>query len=564
MADSSNESLPDPCFQCRSRKTHPARRRGAQACLNCRLQKARCSGELPRCINCQRRNRECRYPSRQARHSPHKSGEPSRITYVKQVTGSELEQGLVYPVKDSSELETILDNYFLQLYPLPSYSFLHEPSIRRMCTEQTLEPSLVIAICAIVKLRCRPTGSVPYESAPMVELAEKRIWDQLERPSIFRLQALFLIIQYHAEVGRVERAFMMASIASRHVAALKLNHESPHLGFITQEIRRRAVWTMALLDGYFSVGLPGYSTINYEEIYLRFPCREETFGSPVPEGMGLSVPETPQVEPTQDSHSMLELILRISKIRRDIMRLTRQLALVEHPLRELQSILQGLRLSLSQIEGEITSAFGPSTSGSIGIQWESRWFIRVMEIRLAWHQAYCDLFRLFIPGHPNSAPDVVLRSMEPSTYVVQARVICEEHSDWIVNSISEVLEKGVQGFFSFDIARCTYQATSLSLFLAHMASARSSLVPEAVIRNAVSSLKFLQENFASSAHVQRMISDLKDLIGAYETRGSQLEAALALNSLRSSGDAVERHFQLSVHSLIHQAHFIDDSYLYER
>ncbi|RAH61485.1 hypothetical protein BO85DRAFT_517649 [Aspergillus piperis CBS 112811] len=542
---------------------HPGRRRGTRACIYCRLQKARCSGETPQCNNCHRRHQECQYPAfRGARQlSQDRDGKLTVKSSTRLVSLNELQQGLVYPVKDGAELDGVLDDYFLHLYPLPSYSFLHEPSIRRMCAAQTLEPSLVLSMCALVKLRCRPSGSQsqPSESMSLIELSEKRIWDMIETPSIFRLQALFLIIQYHAEVGRFERAFMMASIASRHVTALQLKHESPHLSFVTQEIRRRAAWTMALLDGYFSVGLPGYSTINYEEIYQQYPCREEEFGSTDPDT--IRGPSTARVE-NKAHYSMLELILRISRVRRDIMRFTRQLALLEQPLKEFQGIVQGFQMNLTQLQEKIASVVGSSATGTI-IQPNFRWVVRSLEIQLAWRQAHCDLFRLFLLGHPNAAPDVVLRPLGSSTYASQAQEICQEHSDWIIESIKKVRKMNLQVLFSFDIARCAYQAARLNLFLAHMPNVRPQLTSESAVSNAAECLAFIKERFVSSAHAQRMISDLSLLIGAYETRDGHFGAAMALDSLRFSGDALEKHKQLSAHSLIHQANFVDDSYLYE-
>ncbi|PYH35178.1 Zn(II)2Cys6 transcription factor [Aspergillus neoniger CBS 115656] len=515
---------------------HPGRHRGTRACIYCRLQKARCSGETPQCNNCHRRHQECQYPAfRGARQLSQDRDGKLTVKSSTRLLIAPLISIRVYPVKDGAELDGVLDDYFLHLYPLPSYSFLHEPSIRRMCAARTLEPSLV------------PAGSQPSESVLLIELSEKRIWDMIETPSIFRLQALFLIIQYHAEVGRFERAFMMASIASRHVTALQLKHESPHLSFVTQEIRRRAAWTMALLDGYFSVGLLGYSTINYEEIYQQYPCREEEFGSTDPDTIRGS--STARVE-DKAHHSMLELILRISRVRRDIMRFTRQLALLEQPLKEFQGIVQGFQMNLTQLQEKIASVVGSSATGTI-IQPNFRWV------------AHCDLFRLFLLGHPNAAPDVVLRPLGSSTYASQAQEICQEHSDWIVESIKKVRKMNLQVLFSFDIARCAYQAARLNLFLAHMPNVRPQLTSESAISNAAECLAFIKERFVSSAHAQRMISDLSLLIGAYETRDGHFGAAMALDSLRFSGDAVEKHNQLSAHSLIHQANFVDDSYLYE-
>ncbi|KAI2822393.1 transcriptional regulator family: Fungal Specific TF [Aspergillus niger] len=360
-------------------------------------------------------------------------------------------------------------------------------------------------------------------------------------------------------IGKLHLRVLNVGRANRHVTALQLNHESPHLSFVTQEIRRRAAWTMALLDGYFSVGLPGYSTINYEEIYQQYPCREDEFGSR--DSDTIEGPSTARGEDKAHS-SMLELILRISRVRRDIMRFTRQLALLEQPLEEFQGIVQGFQMNLAQLQEKIASVVGSSATGSM-IRPNFRWVVRALEIQIAWRQAHCDLFRLFLLGHPNAAPDVVLRPLGSSTYASQAQAICQEHSGWIVETISQVRNSDLQVLFSFDIARCAYQAARLNLFLAHMPNARSQLTSDSAVSNAAACLAFIKEKFASSAHAQRMISDLSLLIGAYETRDGHFGAAMALDSLRFSGDALEKHKQLSAHSLIHQANFVDDSYLYE-
>lgn len=56
----------------------PERRRAACACLECRTQKIRCSGEKPSCRNCIRRGRQCNYvvvkKSQTASDSPSKPG----------------------------------------------------------------------------------------------------------------------------------------------------------------------------------------------------------------------------------------------------------------------------------------------------------------------------------------------------------------------------------------------------------------------------------------------------------------------------------------------------------
>ncbi|PYI18060.1 hypothetical protein BO99DRAFT_174027 [Aspergillus violaceofuscus CBS 115571] len=600
MATSLTRPRSDPCFQCRTRKVRcdrkfdicsncerlkytcsfqksasrsensqrrnedePDRRRAARACLRCRAQKSRCSGEMPQCDNCQRRHRDCHYP-----------GSKRAGTFLRKGTdhasSAESHQKCTSPLQSKQELIKFLDLYFQYLYPLPGYSFLHESSIRRMYSEERLEESLVLAICAIVNLRCPSSGRVSYDSASWIARAESRILNQLERPSIFHLQALFLIIHYHAEVGGFGRAFMLASLASRQVTALRLNHESPRLGFVAQETRRRAAWTMALLDGYFSVGLPGYSTIDYGEIYQQFPCREEMFGSPIPECM-IRRPSGIPTDQSPASHGTLELILRLSKVRRDIIRLTRQLALVEQPVVDLDAIARGFQTSLLQIGAQITASFGTPSPSHAKLQSQtqlpSRWLGRVLEIRVAWHQGQCDLSRIFLAGHPNAASLTILNSLSSSPFVLQAREKCHQHSTCIIDFILHNEALIPPTFFSVDIARCVYHAARLCLHLAGDSGRKGSgdslsLPLGTALERASLAVAFLQRNFGRAAHAKGMILDLEVLIEACSS--PQSKEARGSNPDRLAGsDGFERHHQLAVHSLLHQAEFVDDSYLYD-
>ncbi|PYH78783.1 hypothetical protein BO82DRAFT_404843 [Aspergillus uvarum CBS 121591] len=518
---------------------------------------------MPQCDNCQRRHRDCHYP-----------GSKRAGTFLRKGTdhasSAESHQKSTSPLQSKQELIKFLDLYFRYLYPLPGYSFLHESSIRRMYSEERLEESLVLAICAIVNLRCPSSGRVSYDSASWIARAESRILNQLERPSIFHLQALFLIIHYYAEVGGFGQAFMLASLASRQVTALRLNHESPHLGFVAQETRRRAAWTMALLDGYFSVGLPGYSTIDYGEIYQQFPCREEMFGSPIPECM-IRRPSGIRTDQSPASHGTLELILRLSKVRRDIIRLTRQLALVEQPVVDLDAIARGFQTSLLQIGAQITASFGTPSLSHANLQFQtqlpSRWLGRVLEIRVAWHQAQCDLFRIFLASHPNAASLTILNSLSSSPFVLQAREKCHQHSTCIIDSILQNEALIPPTSFSVDIARCVYHAARLCLHLARDSGQKGSgdslsLPLGTALERASLAIAFLQRNFGRAAHAKGMILDLEVLIEACSSH--QSKEARGSNPDRLTGsDGFERHHQLAVHSLLHQAEFVDDSYLYD-
>lgn len=92
---------------------HPGRRRGTRACINCRLQKARCSGETPQCNNCQRRHLECHYPAlRRARQFY--QGRDGKLAVTSPnclVSLTELQQGLYGSPYDRVIVDRAADFY---------------------------------------------------------------------------------------------------------------------------------------------------------------------------------------------------------------------------------------------------------------------------------------------------------------------------------------------------------------------------------------------------------------------------------------------------------------------
>jgi hypothetical protein len=116
-----------------------------------------------------------------------------------------------------------------------------------------MEESLSLAICAITALHLKYDKFFPAQSSQWVQKAEDTILQNLEHPSIFKLQAFLLIIRYIIEVGQFSRAFVLAALVSRSAFALRLNYEHPNLCFLAQEIRRRLMWSFFIVDGHFSV-----------------------------------------------------------------------------------------------------------------------------------------------------------------------------------------------------------------------------------------------------------------------------------------------------------------------
>ncbi|OQD81984.1 hypothetical protein PENANT_c024G06968 [Penicillium antarcticum] len=293
---------------------------------------------------------------------------------------------LLVSIVSHKELLQSVHDYFEWIYPLPSYSFLHEPTIREQSHNNTLDQSLALVLVAITNLLLSEKGQPLNESPSLLKKAETIILDDLERPSTIKLQALILITHYHIQTGRFSRAYMLTGLAARAATALRLNYERPELSFIAQESRRRVLWALTAIDG---------DSGHAEAPILAHVHLEKDSTSPI---------------------SLLGVCIRLSKIQKDIMRLTRQLALSEQPLVHLIGLVQEIQKDLWRVQADVELSFGYQITSSthlIAAQ-DDRWFTRFLQIAVSWHQSHCDLYRLFLPGYPEAAPKIIIGAMDIS------------------------------------------------------------------------------------------------------------------------------------------------------
>lgn len=179
------------------------------------------------------------------------------------------------------------------------------------------DPAIILAVCGV---SAQLHSSIPAErerSEAWTDAAERLILTNLHSPSIFRLQALLLVIRQRLEAKMLSKAFMLIALASRLAFALRLNYERPRLGFLAQECRRRLMWSVFLLDGVWFGGLNEFTTCSFETVHLNLPSSEEDFKSRVPplcHEAGLQSETYPD---------LLAPCLRLSIIRRDILKYAR-------------------------------------------------------------------------------------------------------------------------------------------------------------------------------------------------------------------------------------------------
>ncbi|KAH7018395.1 fungal-specific transcription factor domain-containing protein [Microdochium trichocladiopsis] len=443
----------------------PEARRRMQACIPCHDKKTRCLGELPSCTNCMRKGRNCVYPStkkgpasarsRDVAEQPSALAKDSRSPSARlapDTAPASLNQNDTSPGQDVITL--LVENYFRELYPLPSFSFLHKPTVIQRCEDGTINEQLKLAICAITALQLQLSA---YPHDVWAQKAEHTILQQIGQPSIFQLQSLFLIVRYRIESGGFPKAFMLAGLAARIAVALRLNYERRDLSYVAQEARRRLYWSLYLLDDYFCVGLREFELCPEETIHLQLPCTEEVFEAG---GHTLTGPLQPDPSRVGEPTGLHASYLRVTSARRANMRFIRRLGLGEESPATLRTSIATLEQNLSLIH----AGMGELGTYSVSTLTATKWPAEYLMLHVSWHQCHCDLYRSFIDSYSEAAPVAVLEGLHPQDRAAVQRK-CVEHAEAIIDILSDFAQHGhSQCQLERDIAVCAFEAARIVMF----------------------------------------------------------------------------------------------------
>ncbi|KAK7994429.1 hypothetical protein PG991_016017 [Apiospora marii] len=558
----------------------PERRRRTKACVQCRARKTRCLGETPECSNCVRKGLVCTYRTSSAPEKKRKqtadlasSGSPGssrrsqaslspdavahrdNSTEEAGYRGGELPNPaasasfspLTATGLDPTTLNELVEDYFEHLYPLPSYAFLHKPTVLERCRDAPLDAPLKLALCAITSLLLQRT-SHHYRHDLWAQQAEHLLLSPgaLCQPSVFRLQALLLLIRYRIERGAFPTAFMLASLAARAAYALRLNYERADFGVLSslaQEARRRLFWSLFILDDFFSVGLREFELCPRIRCTFNFPAatRRSWLGGRAGRGRW------------HIRHVALEDLTAAETAR---------------SVRNFEQQLDALRASLRPEEQYSTVNLQKCGRGSRA---------QFVMVHASWHQCYCDLYRVYLPpGYTEAAPSSAVAGVHPVKRGVMQRS-CRGHAEsilqivadfWSLTDQSDTESPPLPLLVERDVAVCAFESARIVLFCC---ASGSPVVDEALVEAALEKtrlcLEMIKRHFAGSASVKTLRLKLERIINSYSARLVTRQHKEALTepdppeprpTSRLSEFARSRQ-KLSVQSLLLQSDFVDDS-----
>lgn len=449
----------------------------------------------------------------------------------------------------------LVDTFFEAIYPLPSYAFLHPETTRKRCRDGQFHTPLALALCAVAAQHMG-SPSDRNRASQWIQDAERSIYDNIDCPTVPRLQTLLLIINHRMETGRFSRAFMFTGLAARFAFGMRLNHEHPQLDPVAREVRRRILWSLKIVERYFAHGITQYEVCPAESIYLNYPLAEEDFSSEHAAELGA-----------------YSLTVRLEWVRRNIIKLTRNLASLKEPL---EGVILRHQQSLDEI-GALIPDGAQLSAAQIPDLLHSPWLPRRILVHISFHGAHFDLYRILLPGYPEAAPAHALEGVRRDAIDAAERK-CLHHATSIIQLLTALNQQSSSHrLFEFDTAICVYQAVRLLLFISRFGRCPERPTPEFAASRVDLCIAALRRFFPTSVLVSPIIEELERLKKALAQQrqeqrrqqlaqrhqagvGSTVSPVTSSTTLagdleqdgRSGSDAKER---LAIHSLLRQARF---------
>ncbi|KAG7425289.1 hypothetical protein Forpi1262_v013448 [Fusarium oxysporum f. sp. raphani] len=301
---------------------------------------------------------------------------------------------------------------------------------------------------------------------------------------------------------------------------MRLNYERHDLQPVAREVRRRTLWSLKMVERYFSTGLAEFDSLPLEVIYIDFPRSEEDFMAMT---HGREIDATGKGEANGDYHNYHDLISHHLQT----------LACMEKPAPILEA------------HSSADEAFEPPGCSSNRDRSISRWLPRLLLAHISWHQAHCDINRILLPGYSEAAPDAVLVGHDHQA-LLAAEAQCLHHAMRIIYILTALNQHSTQHhLLEFDTAICAYHATRLILFISRFGQGPARPSPEFAVSRAELCLAALKRFFRFSALVSPIIGELEESIAIFSEQqkkkrnfpSDQPEAAGFIHATANQGSA---------------------------
>ncbi|OJJ67131.1 hypothetical protein ASPBRDRAFT_200302 [Aspergillus brasiliensis CBS 101740] len=450
-------------------------------CMQCRRRKVRCGGELTGCTNCMRLSFACSFVSNEqetadiSTQCANVAKQPLRYT----VGGTERRRGtprlVSYEITRSPErrqtpplptpltaspttaaavgsdtlwvrpvLEAHIDAFFEHVYPNPRFRFLHQSLFRRSFRHDKLDPLLLRCVCGITArfLHLGEHATALQYARDWLRHAESQVWSRLADMNVPNLQILVLLTYWHLMEHNTTMAWTMSAMVARIAYGIRLNHDDSSgrhgASFVAREANRRLMWSIFMLDKQYAGGFLELTLCPPETMYIQLPCGERSFELEIPVITSTLYPS--EVSPDREKKvGLMGYMVRIFAIRHDILQKTRQIMSArKNPYAE-RDQLRRLETALDTFAAQLPDHL-QLTSRNILLRAYTPHLMGYIVLHSTWHQLYCDLYRMMIPGLRESIHEDILQQV-PEAYAASCRKICLDHVVAAGDLWSELLQQ---------------------------------------------------------------------------------------------------------------------------
>ena len=467
------------------------RRRAHAACFACHARRIRCNEERPTCQRCSRLGLSCSYPG--PKSQPEAGGKASFETEP-DVTGN----GQVGATENEVPRDLAMlafRVFFEKLHRIPVFAFLHRACIVEQYRNGLLDRALLLSIVGI----CSLLGDMGQDTRDLgenlIDEAAAMVLDDMERPTVPRIQALILIVKYRALTKRFASVFMLSAIAVRFATGLRLNYEDPQLSFLARESCRRTMWSLYLIDSTLAAGYQDFALSLSDMIHVDFPCHERNFEMDLPPGDGSDRRED----------SPLALILRLARLRHQALQFTKKAVERRTPTTAIIEGILNCQRDLETFRDDLPAAYKLSKH-NIMLHAYSTTLSIFLSLHATWHGVVCILHRLVLDGLVESLPRETTAELDLD-FRTASEKRCLESPKAVTDMLSAVDAAQVDDVpLDLDVAVCVYQCLRVMIRSYCTTAAGSNEVYETITDRCQVGLRFLRSMFAPTPAVKAIVS----------------------------------------------------------
>ncbi|WYZ41400.1 hypothetical protein EsH8_V_000295 [Colletotrichum jinshuiense] len=432
------------------------RRRIAAACVECRSQKAKCSGHRPQCFHCTRRNIACVYPPSPSRRKSRHGGQAQQSTSpeststlshsasyeadssLQQYAGSQpsLNTALDHSLLSTDVVRRHLEAYFDHVYPL-GHDFFHRPLMMEEFYARKLPPILCKSICATAAMFVSRSRESRVLSIQWAKEVDAYIFGNLNVFKVLNIQLMVLSMFQNFAYRQFGKIWLLISTAARLAVSFQLNDERPAppdsdtTTLIKRECERRLIWHVWSMDKMLSAGLDEFTVLPNRWMRTSLPNAEHAFchgllkpTSKLGDGVGALLSH----EAGPNSYLIMLLPLRS-----EILRSTKRIVLDSHSDSSPASVSRAiatmvdLKSQLLSFHRQLPKHLHLSELNMFSHSTTSE-FSSYLTLNSWYLQCCCDLFRVALPApyRESAAPGFLANA--PPNFVSSWRALAVSHA----------------------------------------------------------------------------------------------------------------------------------------